>query len=432
MKIHANQVFTPSSLAEASFVERSLKITSQIVDSLNTPGKQIVIYGYSGCGKSTLIINKLSQVYENQITTRCMHGMTLENLLADGFDQIGQFINDKQKQRSFSINPKISLEYADIKGSFSFMDFSTQTAINQKQLLPPQLTAQRLAKFFGEAKCCWILEDFHKIVGVEKSRVSQIMKVFMDMSRQYPALKIIAIGAVGTAREVIQFDHEMNNRVSEVLIPPMDSTEIIDIISKGEKLLNTRFTQSQKKHIAEYSCGIPAICHQLCLNMCFINGIYETQSRLKIFNDEDLEDAIEKLIAERSDSLKEDFELATRSLGLVSGVSVVSVLKAALKTSKNEFTLSEIKQNIDIELGDLEVILMQLSSTDRGEVFIYNEPSDLYRFNNLFIKNYILMNLSQYEEVPELILLKEKTSIDKLLEIIHKDLSDDFVSVIIE
>lgn len=38
----------------------------------------------------------------------------------------------------------------------------------------------------------------------------------MDMSLEYPEVKLIAIGALGTARQVVEYDKEMNNRVTEV------------------------------------------------------------------------------------------------------------------------------------------------------------------------------------------------------------------------
>ena len=73
------------------------------------------------------------------------------------------------------------------------------------RLLPPQLTAQNLAKMIGSVHACWVLEDFHKIEEVEKVKFAQMMKVFADLSDTYPELKIIAIGAVNSAREVIKY-----------------------------------------------------------------------------------------------------------------------------------------------------------------------------------------------------------------------------------
>jgi hypothetical protein len=42
------------------------------------------------------------------------------------------------------------------------------------------------------------------------------MKVFTDVAADYPAVKIFAIGAVDTARQVIQYDPEMRIRVADI------------------------------------------------------------------------------------------------------------------------------------------------------------------------------------------------------------------------
>lgn len=84
--------------------------------------------------------------------------------------------------------------------------------MKQVRALPPQLTSQALARFLGETKCCWLLEDFHKIAPEQKLHLSQVMKLFIDMADHYRELKIIAIGAVDTARQVIKYDIEMRNQ----------------------------------------------------------------------------------------------------------------------------------------------------------------------------------------------------------------------------
>jgi ABC-type lipoprotein export system ATPase subunit len=67
-------VFTPTTPARVAFVERNT-VNDRLVNALTTPGKQIVVYGHSGSGKTTLLVNKLNQVYEQHLTTRCMKGM---------------------------------------------------------------------------------------------------------------------------------------------------------------------------------------------------------------------------------------------------------------------------------------------------------------------------------------------------------------------
>ena len=72
-KVDVYDVFTPTRPARLTFIERS-NINERLVDALRTPGKQLVVFGHSGSGKTTLLVNKLHQVYDDHVTTRCMSG----------------------------------------------------------------------------------------------------------------------------------------------------------------------------------------------------------------------------------------------------------------------------------------------------------------------------------------------------------------------
>lgn len=429
-KFDTYKVFTPTQPAINTFIERTNKVNNHLVDSLRTPGKQIVIYGHSGCGKTTLLVNKLNQVYENTIVTRCMKGMVFESLILDAFDQLGRFYTQESKTLGFKISPEINVSYNDIKASLKLIEVNRSKTITQKEFVPPQLTPQRLARFFGESNSCWVLEDFHKIKGEEKTRASQIMKVFMDMSLDYPDLKLIAIGAVGTARQVVEYDTEMNNRVSEVYIPYMSNYEIESIIERGEKLLNLKFPNKITEKIVKYSCGLPSTCHQLCLNICTNRRIYETQKEQTYFNMDDFEKAIEKFVEEKSDSFKADYDKAIK----IPNKSIINIpkaiIRAALKVNKDEFSFDDIKSNIEfknVSGEEIELQLTQLCKTERGEMLIYDENSNLYRFNNLFLKNYALLQFrSEKSDIINIPTRKDQKVINRLLEIIEKDISDEY------
>jgi len=231
-KYTIGEIFTPSSPATVNFIERE-KINTRIVSALKTKGKQIVIYGNSGSGKTTLIENKLKQVYEKHIKTNCMEGMTYENVILDAFDQLAHYYLDernvtRKKITNLSVASTVKIIKAQISRSHEEGEQATM-----KRSLPPQLTGSNLAKMLGESNYCWVLEDFHKITGNDKKRLSQLMKVFMDHSDQYPELKIIALGAVNTARQVVMYDVEMRRRVAEIKVPLMTEDEIHKIIKHG-------------------------------------------------------------------------------------------------------------------------------------------------------------------------------------------------------
>jgi len=422
-------VFTPTSPAINTFVERENKINNHLVDALKTPGKQIVLYGHSGCGKTTFLTNKLNQTYENTITTRCMSGMSFENILLDGFDQLGKFYEDTTKTKGFKIAPALTLSYKEIKATVSLGEYSSQKQTVSKHILPPQLTPQRLAKFFGEIGACWILEDFHKIKGTEKNRTSQLMKIFMDMSVDYPDLKLISLGAVNTARLVIEYDREMNNRVSEIYIPYMTELEIQSIVETGEKLLNLKFAGDVKSKIVKYSCGLPSICHQLCLNICFDKRIYETSKNRIAINAGDLEEAIEKYVDEKSDTLKADYDKAVKVPNQSGHNAPKEILKAALRNNKDEFTFDEIflhYKNHKLKKEELEKYLVELCSTERAEILVYDDNSNTYHFNNLFLKAYTLLKFQEGKTDTVIPTTRDQKVVARLLEIIEKEVANDY------
>jgi len=54
---------------------------------------------------------------------------------------------------------------------------------------------------------------------------------------------------VDTARQVVDYDKEMKERVAEIAVPLMTEEELFSIITKGEQLLNIRFTPSAKRKV---------------------------------------------------------------------------------------------------------------------------------------------------------------------------------------
>lgn len=268
-------VFTPTSPARIAFVERA-SINNKLVNALMTPGRQIVVYGHSGSGKTTLLVNKLHQLYETHITTHCMAGLSFDQLILEAFDQLAPYYStERQSIVGTTKGAELASSYSAIHAQIAFSNTRTSSE-RMTRMLPPQLTPQALGRFLGARGACWVLEDFHKIDEKEKKRLAQLLKVFMDLSDDYPSLKIVAIGAVDTARQVVEYDPEMRNRVAEIHVASMNQDEIFEIISKGEEVLNVRFEPQIKRLITQYSSGVASVCHHLCLNMCNAAGIVKS------------------------------------------------------------------------------------------------------------------------------------------------------------
>lgn len=304
------QVFTPTTPAQANFIDRK-QVTDQLVDALRTPGKQLVVYGESGSGKSTLLLNKLRQVYSAHVTTQCSAAMTYEKLLLDAFDQLDPFyVTSRSSQKSRSLSPSIHADFLRLRASVD-ATLARTTSLAVDRMLPPQLTAQRLARFLGEQGMCWVVEDFHKMPAREKLPLAQSMKIFSDMSSKYPDVKTIIIGATETARQVVEYDPDMTKRVSELLVPLMTAEELAEIILNGQSLLNVDLSPIAAD-IVNYSVGMPSVCHQLALNACLEKGIvFRTRNKVTLTRD-DLRPALDRYVNESSDTIKANFGRALK------------------------------------------------------------------------------------------------------------------------
>jgi energy-coupling factor transporter ATP-binding protein EcfA2 len=361
------QVFTPNTQAKVNFIDRDA-INDQLVDALRTPGKQLIIYGESGSGKSTLLLNKLEQLYANHITTQCSAATTYESLLLDAFDQLNPYyMQGRSSQRSKAISPSVQASFVQISANISKND-QRQDA----RLLPPQLTAQRLAQFLGEQHLCWVIEDFHKMPPEQKELFAQSLKVFSDVSTSYPDVKTITIGATETARQVVEYDPEMINRVSELHVPLMTAAELHRIIESGQQLLNVNLSEVAEG-IVNYSLGMPSICHQLALNTCLEKNIGATQRVTIAFSRRDLTPALKRYVRESSDTIKAKFAkaLGRRVLGKYN--NCLLILSALASGPVTGMTFGEVLARIHegtrtYPRENLRRYLRELTKEDHGQL----------------------------------------------------------------
>ncbi|MDY0051061.1 MAG: hypothetical protein RBR65_00855 [Aliarcobacter sp.] len=404
-KYLVRDIFTPTSSADVNYIERQ-SLDSRILSSLTTKGKQIVIFGHSGVGKTTLLRKSLQKIYENEIITHCMSNMDFESLVCDAFDRLDKyFLDNSSFKKNNNIKASISSNYLMVKTT---IDASKETGSidNFKRMVNTQITPQRLADFLGEANCCWILEDFHKMKESEKSKLSQIMKVFMDKSADYPDLKIIALGAVNTGREVVEYDNEMRNRVSEIEVKLMKKKELRKIIDNGETFLNIEFTDEIKDEIVEFSNGLASICHAICAYICEEAGIHETvYGKCFQLTEEHFDLGIKRYMDEETDTLKFKFEMAFNRL-IAQKKNTELILRALLiydseGATENELFREILDESPNFKKTALNAHLNRLIKSDNGGLIMYDASSSKYSFTiplyKTYASAYFTSNKNEYE-----------------------------------
>lgn len=386
------EVFTPASSANIAYIERET-IEKKLSKAIDIPGKQIVIYGHSGSGKTTILNHMLIEKNITKVISRCTTNSTIDSIILDAFDSLNPYYTENiSNTNKNSIKGDISSEYLGIKSAISS---TTETTVGktQKRLLPPQLTIQRLSHFIGKANAIWIIEDFHKVAENEKTSISQMMKLFMDIATEYPNTKIVILGAANNGYEVVQYDTELNNRVSEIEVPLLTEKEIERILQKGTAVLNIQFSDKLIKSIANYSNCLATIAHQLAYNLCFNNNILKTQKKQKTINETELNKAVNDFSSEKQDTYKSLYLSITKQReGKYKNVEII--LNTLSNIPNEEITQHELYNKIlekyqDYPQGNLSTYLKKLTSIEGEEVL--RNTSNRISFSDPFFKSYVKM-----------------------------------------
>lgn len=385
------EVFTPNTVAKLSYIKRDI-IENDLEKYLLVPGKQIVIYGHSGGGKTTLLRNKLKEVKQNFIRTHCEAATTFDDLILQAFDELDRFyISEKNTNSSYSISSELKASYQAISSALK-SSYTENEGKKMVRIVPPQLTPQKLAQFLGEIRSVWIIEDFHKVKQVEKKRIADVLKIFIDSANDYGTVKIICVGAVGTARELIQLDDNLSSRIAELYVPLLTDKEILSLIDKGSNLLNVNITNALKEKIVYYSNNLASVTHQICFDLCFHERIKKSGILSKSLKDDSFKIAVDSFVRKNSDTFNKVYEqILCQSYGW-------NILKTFDYKEKEYLSLTEIHNGIPIVKRPTETDLCEylalLGSSVYNEIIRFNPNSKKYSISTPFFRAYLKMKLA--------------------------------------
>lgn len=222
--------------------------------------------------------------------------------------------------------------------------------------------------------------------------MADVLKIFIDAANDFPCVKIICIGAVGSARELVNFDTNLYTRISELYVPLLSEAEIKEIISLGCKYLNIEMSESLTEKIVFYSNQLASLTHQMCYEICFKNNVSKTKFIKKHLNDDQFKSAIQGYIDTNSDTLKGIYESITKKQ------LVWYILKTVVSVEKESLTVEEIKSRINNKRHSFEdeAIILELKNLSNEAVGIlrYNSNSEKYSISTPFWGAFLKMQLA--------------------------------------
>lgn len=401
-KKELQSVFTPANAATVNYIGRD-GLEKKIDRALKIQGMQLIVYGHSGSGKTTIIRRALERNKRNSIKTSCISTTTLEELIVSAFDKLNPFYKSKHSSKySRKISTGLKSAYEGIETTLGSETVKENTTEYQR-VLPVQLSFNKLAEFLGAANCVWLIDDFHKVNDIEKQKLAEVMKSFVDISNDYPQVKIIAIGAVNSPREVVNYKDDLRPRLSEIYIPLLSSDELRKILINGGKLLNVEFENRLIEQTIEYSNSLGSICHNLAYYHCENSDVSKTKRVKEEIPYSVFAQSIEEYIKEKSDTYQEKLDkiLKQRTRKYE---NVKLILMAFIDLDKEEVTYNEILTKIresesDYPNGNCTTYLKSLSSYEDSEILRFDENSGRYSFSDPFFKAYCKMALKKVENI---------------------------------
>lgn len=126
----------------------------------------------------------------------------------------------------------------------------------------------------------FVIDDFHRLPNIIKRNLSNMAKVSADEGEDsnYPKLVIIGINQTGT--ELLTLSPDIAKRCGIHKIKPGSEKDILEIIEKGEFLLNAKFLRP--KIIYTESKGDYWLAQILCQTFCLKSNIVERQKETQL------------------------------------------------------------------------------------------------------------------------------------------------------
>ena len=374
-------VFTPHQpISETGLLFGRQEEVGKLVQTLNTPGQHILLYGERGVGKSSLanvVANVLlAGMPARRFIKRCDRSDIFETILQGPLEAVGADVTPVEVERSkrggFRLgNPGIGVNAArDV--------VRTYRAVGS---LSPSTAAAALIDLHGVL----IIDEFDSIAQNEdRIRVAELIKHLSDSQAN---LKIMVVGIAETAEELTAAHPSVQRCLRETKLRVMRDSELGEIIVAGACALGLTFSMSVVNSIVQLSAGYPHFTHLLALK-CAEGAIGDRRTTI---SDADLEVAMELAVVDAEGTLKRIYDNSVRSQ-----VSYMYeyIITAAASFNTEEFTSTDLRAAVQNLIGEsisqysLNNYFQRLMSDDKSTI-LQRTAKGVYRFTDPRMRSYV-------------------------------------------
>jgi len=255
-------------------------VDQKFIDSL-TRDKHVVIFGSSKQGKTTLRRHCLSE--SDYIVVSCLNTMNLADLHGAILKAAGYRIEQMQT-KTVGGAWKFGAEFAG-EGKVPFVAKASGKAdINRESNNKLDVNSKRLeldladvndvitALLEIEFSKFVILEDFHYLSVEAQRSFAFALKAFHENS----GLCFIVVGVWRDKNRLIYYNGDLTNRVVSIDADSWSKSQLREVITAGEQLLNVSFREDAISDLLQHSFDGVALVQEGCYRVCEIEGVSET------------------------------------------------------------------------------------------------------------------------------------------------------------
>ena len=109
----------------------------------------------------------------------------------------------------------------------------------------------------------FIIDEFDRAAEVAGVEITDLIKAISDFGTD---CTIILVGVSDTVDKLVRDHASINRALVQILLPRMATTELREILTKGEEALKIRFENEAANLIVNISQGLPHYTHMLGLH----------------------------------------------------------------------------------------------------------------------------------------------------------------------
>lgn len=393
-RFDAGKVFTPTTpVDEKSLFAGRLDQITRIIDVINQKGQHAILFGERGVGKTSLV-NVLAEFLD-------MPSVLAPRVNCDSTDTYASTWKKAFEQ--------IQLTQSTMKPGF--VTVTSEEMQTARQLLGDDVTPDAVRRALtvlssNGSTPIFIFDEFDRLPQVPRHAFSDTIKALSDHA---VGATVVLVGVADSVAQLIAEHQSVERALVQVQMPRMSADEIRQIITLGASKLGMSAAPRALKQIAKLAQGLPHYAHLLGLHA--VRAAVEVES-LEITPDE-VKQAIEKAISNATHSIRQSYEVATRSARKNNLFEDVLLACALARTSDlGHFAAQDVREPIKevtgkaYEIATFAQHLTEFCDKKRGPVLQKTGTPRLYRYRfiNPLMQPFIIMNGIQSDRISSRVL----------------------------